>query len=325
MMTLTTTIVEFDLANLRFKNLSMAEFNIDNDDKNKIYWVHCNLKHHPHLHALIKKLNLPDDVTKLCDEADPIPKLIDRDESLTIQAQCLLNNEPHNRQVDFGNLIIHLTDKYCFTAASETLPAIEEFIDNYPKSIRYARTPCFIVFLLFDNIVNDFARILYDFEFIAEKMDVDVRAERTNMYKEVMDVKQEVMKIKRYTMAAREILMRISGRSIAVVSEQCRTSLYNLSNHSHMVVHETDSIRDMLNSLLDEIENMLMQRLHETMRVLTAFAAIFLPLTLITGIYGMNFRWMPELNWKYGYFGALVLLVVCAIGLLIFFKKKKWF
>jgi len=126
-------------------------------------------------------------------------------------------------------------------------------------------------------------------------------------------------------MASREILMRISGRSIAVISDACRTSLYNLSNHSHMVVHEADSIRDMLNSLLDEIENMLMQKLNETMRVLTAFAAIFLPLTLITGIYGMNFRWIPELNWTYGYFWALGLLVVCAGSLLFLFKKKKWF
>lgn len=325
MTTLNTTIVEFDLANLQFKNVSLPEFNIDFENKNKIYWVHCDLKNHPDFQVLIKKLNLPDEVVKLCSESDRIPKLTDRDESLTIQVQCLLNNEPQSREVDFDNLILHLTDRYCFTASSETLPVLIEFIDNYPKSIRYARTPCFIVFLLFDNIINDFARILYDFEFISEKMDVDVRAEHSNMYKEVMAVKQEVMKIKRHTMAAREILMRISGRSIAVVSEQCRISLYNLSNHSHMVVHEADSIRDMLNSLLDEIENMLMQRLNETMRVLTAFAAIFLPLTLITGIYGMNFQWIPELHWTYGYFWALGLLIICAIGLLIFFKKKKWF
>jgi magnesium transporter len=92
-----------------------------------------------------------------------------------------------------------------------------------------------------------------------------------------------------------------------------------------MIANETDSLRDMLNSMLDQIDNALMQKMNETMKILTTFAAIFLPLTLITGIYGMNFQWMPELAWKYGYFYALTLLVVCGLSLLFIFKKMKWF
>lgn len=133
------------------------------------------------------------------------------------------------------------------------------------------------------------------------------------------------MKVKRYTIAIREILMRITSRNILVISEQCRTSLYNLSNHCHLIVNEIDSLRDMLNGLLGQIDNQLMQNMNETMKVLTAFAAIFLPLSLITGIYGMNFYWMPELGWKYGYFGALGLIVLCALLLFLIFRKKKWF
>ena len=193
------------------------------------------------------------------------------------------------------------------------------------KSIRYAKTPCFILFLILEGIVNDYAKVLFNFELIAEQFDIRTYKTHKNIYRKIMEVKLHVMKVKRYNIAVREILTRISGRQIVVVSEQCRSSLYNLSNHAHMIVHESDSIRDVLNGLLDSIENSLMQKMNESIRILTAFASIFLPLTLITGIYGMNFRWIPELNWKYGYFSALILILVCGISLFILFKKKKWF
>lgn len=323
---LKSTIVEFDLTNHKFKNLSLDDFSIDRNDTNKVYWIHADLNDRSHFDTLAKKIHLSDDVIKLCDETDIVPRLIDRDESLTLQIQCLLStNFDEYNEVAFRNLTIHLTDRFCFTASYETVPALLEFMDNYQKSTRYAKTPCFILFLIFDNSVNDYSQMLFNFEIITDTLETNIQLSNKNIYNEVMEIKRQVMKVKRYTIAAREILMRISGRNISVISEQCRTSLYNLSNHTHMAVHEADSIRDMLNNLLDQIENAMMQRMSETIRILTVFASIFLPLTLITGIYGMNFVWIPELHWKYGYFYAISLLFICAAVLLFVFKKMKWF
>lgn len=323
---LSSTIIEFDLANHSFKELSLDELEMDLHDLKKIYWVHSDLNQQETFKKLATKLHLPDDVINLCAEEDTMPQFIDNDEALTIQIQCLLSTElKNNNEANFSNLIIHLTPHFCFTASTEVIPALLEFIKSCQKSIRYAKTPCFILFLIFDNVVNEYARILFNFELITDQMDLGVRTIHKNIYGEVMEIKQQVMKVKRYTIAVREILMRISGRNISVISEQCRSSLYKLSNHSHMVVHEADSIRDILNGLLDQIDNTLMQKMSETMKILTAVAAIFLPLTLITGIYGMNFHWIPELEWQYGYFWALGLILLCGIVLLFLFKKMKWF
>ena len=68
-----------------------------------------------------------------------------------------------------------------------------------------------------------------------------------------------------------------------------------------------------------------MQKLNQSIKVLTAISMIFLPLTLIAGIYGMNFHWIPELQWRYGYFYALALMITCAGIILIIFKNMKWF
>ncbi len=94
------------------------------------------------LERFIEKLHLPDDVIKSCNEEDTIPKIIDSEEALLIQIQCLLTTEiKNNEEVNFGNLIIYLTHHFCFTAASEPIPALSEFIESCNKALRYAKTP----------------------------------------------------------------------------------------------------------------------------------------------------------------------------------------
>lgn len=326
MTSMASTIVEFDIEDHTFQTLSIDEFKIQ-PQLTKIYWIHCDLNEKEMFEKISAQLHLPENIVSLCQDEDIIPKLIDTDDALTLQIQCLLSTEinEYNTEVDFENLVIYLTPRYCFTASAQALPAIKEFEESYSKSIKYAKTPCFILFLILDNVVNDYGKILFSLEMVTDQLDLRILDESKNIYNDVMDVKHQLIKIKRYSIAIREFLMRISSRSISVISEQCRLSLYNLSSHSHTIVHEVDTIRDILNGLLDQIDNALMQNMSQTMKVLTAFAAIFLPLTLITGIYGMNFQWMPELHWKYGYFGALGLILFCGLALAYLFKKKKWF
>lgn len=323
---LDSTIVAFNIKERSHRMIALADFDIHTPNENVIYWIHCDLNHINDLTSIAHKVNLPDDVIALCTETDSLPKLIDTDETITIQLPALLTTEfDHGDEEIFGNLIIHLSNQYCFTATADPIPALLEFEKSYIKALRFAKTPCFILFLVIDNVVNDYAKILFSFELVTDQLDLKIREMTENIYNEVMDVKKQVMKIKRYTVAIREILMRISGRKISVISDQCRSSLYNLFNQSQMVFNEADSIRDILNGLLAQIDNILMQKMNEIMKVLTAFAAIFLPLTLITGIYGMNFHWIPELEWKYGYFATLGLLIFCGAALWYYFKKKKWF
>lgn len=326
MNTLSLIVVEFDIKNHTSQQLSLRELQLDATDKNKIYWIHVDLKQPHHFEEVIKKIQINEDIVELYSDTDAMPKFIDSGDALTIKIQCLLSNElGKNEEMDYGSLIIHLTDNYCFTAAYDLLPAIMDFSTTYSKAVKYAKTPCFILFLVLDNVVNDYADVLLDYELVADKVDLTIRATQDNIYTEVVDIKKQVMRVKRYLAAIRDILMRTSGRKISVISEQCRLSLENLFNHSQMVVSEADLIRDSLNSALDQIDNALMQKMNKTMKVLTSFAAIFLPLTLIAGIYGMNFQWMPELQWKYGYFWALGLMLFCGGVLGLIFKKLKWF
>jgi len=323
-MTFASTIVEFDVINHTHRKIDFAEVDLSSQ---KIYWIHCDLNDEAFLATASEKLNFNEDLIFMIKEEEGLPKLVDYEDALTIQIQSLVRTEINSpeEEIDYNDLVFHLTENYCFTACKSKIPAITEFEQSYPKALRFAKTPCFILFLILDNVVNDYGKLIFNLEVLTDSLDLRVNKEEKNIYAQVMGFKQQLIKLKRYGVAIREVLMRISSRSISVISEQCKLSLYNLSSHSHTIVHEVDTIREILNGLLDQVDNALVQRMSETMRVLTAFAAIFLPLTLITGIYGMNFHYMPELNWHYGYFMALAVIVGVGILLYLLFKRKRWF
>jgi magnesium transporter len=90
------------------------------------------------------------------------------------------------------------------------------------------------------------------------------------------------------------------------------------------IVDVSESYRDIINGLVDAHLSVTSNRMNSIMKVLTMMSTIFLPLTLITGVYGMNFDIMPELRWKYGYFFVLAMLVAVGGGMLMYFRKKGW-
>ena len=101
-------------------------------------------------------------------------------------------------------------------------------------------------------------------------------------------------------------------------------SLRDIYDHTVQVIDTVESFRDMIAGLHDIYLSSISNKMNEVMKVLTMFAAIFIPLTFMAGIYGMNFEYMPELKWRDGYFILLGLMTAVGLGMLVYFKKKKW-
>src|SRR5438045_537679 len=90
---LATTLIEFDIENRSHKKISIDELEINSEEKNKIIWIHCDLNDLETLQKIVKKIKLTDDVIQLFDQEDPMPKIIDTDDAMTIQIPCLISNE----------------------------------------------------------------------------------------------------------------------------------------------------------------------------------------------------------------------------------------
>ena len=311
-------VIEVSLTDHSMQYLDVETFKVDPSQSDKIYWIHCDSSEKNSLEKFKDKLNLPTEVVNMTSEENRISKTIESNDFLSLQLQCL-HYELDGTQLA-SNLVIHLTSQYCFTATDLQLPIFEDILKKIHTYMQYAKTPCFVIFILLDSILNLYLEHLYDIEIKAEEMDINTQ---DNDYDDVVNLKNHVMLVKRHVSAILNILMNTSSRKISVISESCRLSLVNLLQNTPMVVSEADSIRDLLNGTLGRIDNDLMHKVSRTMTILAVVATVFLPPTLIAGIYGMNFV-IPEFTWKYGYFFSLSLMFLSGFFMYLFFKIKQW-
>jgi magnesium transporter len=142
---------------------------------------------------------------------------------------------------------------------------------------------------------------------------------------EILTSKRDLMQLKRVTAPQRDILNRLSREPFTAIDPQARIYFRDVFDHLVRITDLAETYREHLTATLEAHLSLVSNRLNEVMKVLTVIATIILPLTLITGIYGMNFEWMPELHWRYGYPAVLGLMAVIAGFMLYGFKRKGWF
>jgi magnesium transporter len=122
----------------------------------------------------------------------------------------------------------------------------------------------------------------------------------------------------------REIVSGLEREETVLIKKEIRKYIRDIYDHTIQVIDTTESFRDSTGSLLDLYLSTVSNRTNDVMKVLTMISTIFMPLTFIAGVYGMNFEHMPELGWRYGYFVVLGLMIISIIIMLMWFRRKKW-
>jgi magnesium transporter len=111
---------------------------------------------------------------------------------------------------------------------------------------------------------------------------------------------------------------------VELFSETTRPYLRDVYDHTIQVIDTIETYRDMIGGMVDIYLSSVSNRMNEVMKVLTIIATIFIPMTFVAGVYGMNFRHMPELGWRWGYPAVLAVMVAVAAGMLVYFRKHDW-
>jgi magnesium transporter len=140
----------------------------------------------------------------------------------------------------------------------------------------------------------------------------------------IFTLKRDVMRLRRICMPQREIINRLARAEFKNISPRAAVYFRDIYDNLYRIVDASMQYQDMVQGTLDAYLSAISNRLNETMKRLTVFGAIFAALTVITGIYGMNFENMPELHWKYGYVMVWLIMASAIGGLLAWFKKKEW-
>jgi magnesium transporter len=193
------------------------------------------------------------------------------------------------------------------------------------NSLSMSRGMDFLLYEILDGTVDNYFPILDDFDEVLDELEHEVtESPSKETLNRIFSLKRDGMSLRRVTSPQREILNRMSRDPFAVVNK--RTAIYFRDVYDHLVrINDlAESYKDLTTGLLEAYISMVSNRLNEVVKVLTALTVIFMPLTVITGIYGMNFKNMPELNSEYGYPVTLGMMAVIVIVMLGFFRKKKW-
>lgn len=183
----------------------------------------------------------------------------------------------------------------------------------------------FLLHEILDGMVDNYFPVLDQFDSIIDRIEEEVfaRPDRETLNR-IFDLKKEVMHLRRVAGPQREILNRLSRDPFPVISAKAAVYFRDVYDHLARISDLAESYRDLVTGALEAYLSVVSNRLNEIMKVLTVFTATLMPLTVITGIYGMNFENMPELRFRYGYFIVLAVMAAITVGMLAFFRKKKW-
>ena len=182
-----------------------------------------------------------------------------------------------------------------------------------------------MLYALLDLVVDHYFIVLENFGEKLEDLETELlnNPDKTTLNK-LHRLRRETLLLRRTVYPLREMIGRFEKLEEPLISNHIKVFIRDLYDHTIKVIENIEVLRDMTSGLLDLYMNTNSNKMNEIMKVLTILTSIFIPLTFISGVYGMNFVNMPELEYKYGYFAILGLMVLVLIAMLIYLKRKKW-
>lgn len=183
----------------------------------------------------------------------------------------------------------------------------------------------YLAYSLVDAIIDHYYFIL---EYTGERLEaiedeLQLRSDE-NLLFAIQEQKREIIKLRRSIYPLREVITKFEKTESELIKKTTHKYLRDLYDHTIQVIETTETFREFVSSLTELYNSGVSLRMNNIMQVLTIIATIFIPLTFIAGIYGMNFDNMPELHWKYGYFAVWGIMLTVLIGMLFYFRNKKW-
>lgn len=255
------------------------------------------------------------------------PKFEEYDDYLYIVLKCLLP-EGDQFSVKYEQVSFLLLKNFVFLFKEKTddlFHPLKKRIINSKGRFRELGAD-YLTYTILDNIVDqNFILIDGLDEAVTELEDSLLASDPSkDTLNNIQRLKREIISIRRHVSPVRELMAAMLRSDSDLIDEKTHIYLRDVSDHVIRVIEAVELSRDILNGLLDIYLSTVSNKMNEVMKVLTVFASIFIPLTFIAGIYGMNFEYMPELQWKWAYPILWVAFTTIPIVLLIYFKKKKW-
>jgi magnesium transporter len=206
-----------------------------------------------------------------------------------------------------------------------------DVFDNVRERIRSGKGrirrmgPDYLMYSLLDTIVDEYFKIMERMsDHIEELEDSVVTDPRPEDLQDIHRLKREMIFLRKSVWPLRELIGGLERGESPLIQKATQRFLRDVYDHTIQVIDTVEIFRDMLSGMHDTYLSSLSNRMNEIMKVLTIIATIFIPVTFLAGIYGMNFEFMPELKWRWGYPAVWSLILAAGLGMVYYFRRKRW-
>ena len=322
------TLIDYDEAHLQESEVKTVEECFSFRDKPTVTWINVEGVHDV---KVVEKLGNCFGLHPLVLEdilnTDQRPKMEVYGDYLYVVLKMLYDGDP-DRLVDAEQVSLILGSNFAISfqegKEGDVFNPVRERIRSGKGLIR-KRGADYLVYSLIDTIVDHYFLILERLGERIELLEEELVARPTTpTLLEIQSFKNQMTFVRRVVWPLREVISGLGRKESPLVRETTEIYLRDLYDHVVQIMDTVEVYREMLSGMLDIYLSSVSNRLNSVMKVLTIIATIFMPLTFIAGIYGMNFKHMPELEWRWGYPAVWIVCVMIAVSMLIYFKRKKW-
>ena len=321
------TVIDYNEQNFQEKEVSAVEECLPFKATPTVTWINIDGLHKI---ELIEKLGKEFDLHPLILEdilnTGQRPKFEDLGNNIFIVLKMLsYSDEKQTIQSEQVSLVVGPNFVISFQeSVGDVFEQIRDRIRNSKGRIRKTGSD-YLTYVLLDAIVDNYFLILEKFGEKIEYMGEELVAEPTEKtLQQIHSLKREMIFLRKSVWPLRELISSLERSESSLIKESTGIYLRDVYDHTIQVIDTVETFRDMVSGMLDIYLSSISNKMNAVMKVLTIIATIFIPLTFIAGIYGMNFKYMPELEWRWAYPGIWLIIAVIAICMLIFFRRKKW-
>ena len=321
------SVIRYDAADFQEKTVTNIEEAFSLRKKSSVMWLNIDGVHQPEIIGQVgKSFGLHPLVAEDIASTGQRPKMEDFDDYIFVVLRMLRfddrENETRTEQISIilgADFVVSFQER-----EGDVFDTIRERLRNNKGRIRKQGAD-YLAYTLIDAIVDNYFIVLEKLGEIIEEVEDKLVANPTSeTLQTIHDLKREMIFLRKSVWPLREVINRLERSESPLIHKSTWVYLRDVYDHTIQVMDAVETFRDMLSGMLDIYLSSVSNRMNEVMKVLTVIATIFIPLTFLAGIYGMNFRYMPELEQAWSYPAVLILMLVIALVMIVYFRRKKW-
>lgn len=320
------TVIDYDATHYQEKQVENITECFPFRDTETVTWINVDgLTNTAVIEELGKCYNIHPLILENIPNTDQRPKMEDLEQYIYLNLK-MLQWPDRNTSVKIEHVCIIIGPNYLLSFQEDVGDVFDPVRDRIRKEGRIRKFgPDYLAYALIDDIVDNYFVVMEHLEAEVEDLEEElVETPSRESLGKINRLKKDMIYLRKSVWPLREVITGLERSESPLIRESTTIYLRDVYDHTIQVIDTLETFRDMVSGMIDIYLSGLSYKMNEIMKVLTLIATIFIPLTFIVGLYGMNFRNMPELQWQYGYFVVWGIMIGMVVIMLSFFRKKRW-